>query len=174
MVRAALAVMAAGLAACASRPVPQPQPAPDQPPAAVPAPGGAPPVRVPSAPTASAPPAASAARSVDAYKREVAQRIHEVSSEQVFPGAPPNPLRSVVVVNLSIDSRGGLIDARVLRDNGDAELTRVALESARRAAPYAAPAYTVARRGRVEFFETWLFSNDGRFRLRTLAEAQQP
>jgi protein TonB len=149
---------------CASRPDPQPQPVPEQAPVAVPAPVAPPRVRAP---------VASAARSVDAYKREVAQRIHEVSYDLVFAGAPPNPLRSIVVVNVAIDGRGGLIDARVMRDNGDTELTRVALESVRRAAPYAVPVSALARRGRIEFFETWLFREDGRFQLRTLAEAQQ-
>lgn len=164
--RVALPLFAAYLAGCTSRPDPQPQPVPEQAPVAVPGPG-----------PAAAPPArasvASAARSVDAYKREVAQRIHETSSDLVFAGAPPNPLRSIVVVNVAIDGRGGLIDARVMRDNGDAELTRVALESVRRAAPYAVPVSAVARRGRIEFFETWLFREDGRFQLRTLAEVQQ-
>ena len=165
--RFGLPMLAACLAGCASRPDPQPQPQAVPEPAAVtaPAPAAPPPARAPSA--------SSAARSVDAYKREVAQRIHDASAERVFPGAPPNPLRSIVVVNVAIDGRGGLIDARVMRDNGDSELTRAALESVRRAAPYAAPASALARRGRVEFFETWLFSDDGRFQLRTLAEVQQ-
>ena len=168
----AMPLFVAYVAGCASRPgpgpelqpQPQPQPVPEQVPVAVPRPAAPPPARAS---------VASAARSVDAYKREVAQRIHETSSELVFAGAPPNPLRSIVVVNVAIDGRGGLIDARVMRDNGDGELTRVALESVRRAAPYAVPVSAVARRGRIEFFETWLFRQDGRFQLRTLAEAQQ-
>jgi len=164
--RAGLPILAVMLSSCASRPnePAAPAPAPEPPAVSAPAPASAPAARAASA---------SVARTLDGYKREVAQRIHEVSSERVFAGAPPNPLRSIVVVNIAIDGRGGLIDARVMRDNGDTELTRAALESARRAAPYAAPASALARRGRVEFFETWLFSDDGRFQLRTLAEAQQ-
>jgi hypothetical protein len=46
-----------------------------------------------------------------------------------------------------------------------------ALESVRRAAPYQAPAFTVRRSdGSVNFLETFLFRDDGRFRILSLQQ----
>lgn len=161
---AALLVMAG----CAQRRAPPPaEPAPPTPP---PAPSTAP---APSAPSAPVAPAASAATSLDGYKLEVANRIHEASAGSVFAGAPPHLLRSVIVVSMTIDRSGNLANLRILRDNGDAETIRSTLDSARRGAPFPRPAAAVLRGGRVEFTESWLFRDDGRFQLRSLAEAWQ-
>jgi protein TonB len=152
---------------CAQRQPPTPVSTPP-----APAPAPAPPA--PAAPSAPAAPAApSAATTIDGYKREVAGRIHSGSAELVYEGAPPPTLRSIVVVSLVIDSAGSLASVRVVRDNGDDVLSRAALESARRAAPYARPPSRLARGGRLEYLETWLFRDDGRFRLRSLSEAQR-
>jgi hypothetical protein len=85
MMRAALAFMVAGLAACAPRPVPRHTPRRIKRRRRRPCRASRHP-RACRLLAASTPPAVSTARSVDAYKREVAQRIHEVSSERVFPG----------------------------------------------------------------------------------------
>lgn len=163
---AMLALM--GLAGCANPPVP---------PAQAPPPASGPPVGRAAEPVESAAPArtprSSASRAAD-YKIEVAERIHAASESSVYEGAPPPVLRSIVVMSLAIDRSGNLVESRVVRDNGDADMVRAALESARRAAPYPVPSSGVAPRGRVSFFETWLFRDDGRFRLRSLAQAQQP
>lgn len=82
-------------------------------------------------------------------------------------------LRSIVVMSITVDGSGNLAAARVVRDNGDDELTRAALDSARRAAPYPRPPSRILSRGKVEVLESWLFRDDGKFRLRSLAEAQQ-
>lgn len=136
-------------------------------------PAPAPSVPAPSAPVAPPPAATSGAGNVDEYKREFASRVHQVSSGQIFTGAPPNLLRSVIVMSVALDSSGNVVDARVLRDNGDPETVRSALDSVRRAAPYPRPASRLVNRGRLEFTESWLFRDDGRFQLRTLAEAWQ-
>ena len=139
------------------------------------APPAAPAAPMPTAPVAPAPGAvtASAAVNIDGYKREIAELIHQGSADLVYEGAPPHLLRSIVVVTLTIDSAGRLTDARVARDNGDAEMSRAALDSARRAAPYPRPPARVLSRGQVQVLESWLFRKDGKFRLRTLAKAQQ-
>lgn len=162
------------IAGCAGRREPPPAaPVPPVAPAAPPqAPAPAP------APEASAPrslpvPKPSIATSLDGFKRDFAQRVHEASAAQVFDGAPPPLLRSIVVVSVVLDAGGRLVDARVLRDNGDAETVRLALESIRRASPFPQPEPRLARRGRMEILETWLFRDDGRFRLRSLAQVQQ-
>jgi protein TonB len=154
------------LAGCGHRQPEPPAPSPQAP---------EPPARTaPVAPaTPAAPAAPSAATTIDGYKREVAGRIHSGSAELVYEGAPPPTLRSIVVVSLVIDSAGSLASVRVVRDNGDDVLSRAALESARRAAPYARPPSRLARGGRLEYLETWLFRDDGRFRLRSLSEAQR-
>ena len=146
---------------------PEPAPAPSAPAApAVPAPATAP------AP-APAPSANSGARSVEEYKRDFAKHLHQTSAELIFAGAPPNLLRSVIVMSVALDTSGNVVSARVLRDNGDAETVRSAVDSVRRGAPYPRPASRMFNRGRHEFTETWLFRDDGRFQLRTLAEAWQ-
>ena len=72
-----------------------------------------------------------------------------------------------------LQTDGIVPDARVFRDNGDAETTRTALDSARQGAPYPKPPARLLRGGRLELSETWLFQDDGRFQLRTRAEAWQ-
>ncbi|MBL8383760.1 MAG: hypothetical protein JNM90_11820 [Burkholderiales bacterium] len=170
-------MLLAGLAAlltaagCAQRRAPGPEPAPPAPaPPSVSVPAPAP---APAATAGATAPPASAATSLNGYKLEVASRIHEASSGNVFSGTPPHLLRSVIVVSMTIDRSGNLADIRVLRDNGDAETVRSTLDSARRGAPYPRPAASVLRGGRVEFTESWLFRDDGRFQLRSLAEAWQ-
>jgi hypothetical protein len=60
----------------------------------------------------------------------------------------------------------------VRRSNGYKALESRALESVKRAAPFAAPAFTIRRAdGSVQFLETFLFRNDGRFRILSLQQA---
>ena len=157
------------LAGCAQRrsaPPPEAAPAP-APAAPAPAPASAPAAATP------VPAVTSGARSVDEYKRDFANRVYQTSVAQVFSGTPPHLLRSIIVMSVALDSSGNVSDARVLRDNGDQETVRAALDSVRRGAPYPRPASRLVNRGRFEFIETWLFRDDGRFQLRSLAEAWQ-
>ena len=168
----AAVVFAAVLTAvgCAQRrPQAQPEPAP----APAPSAPAAPAVPAPATAPAPAPSANSGARSVEEYKRDFAKHLHHTSAELIFAGAPPNLLRSVIVMSVALDTSGNVVSARVLRDNGDAETVRSAVDSVRRGAPYPRPAPRMFNRGRLEFTETWLFRDDGRFQLRTLAEAWQ-
>jgi periplasmic protein TonB len=48
----------------------------------------------------------------------------------------------------------------------------VALSAVKSAAPFPKPESHLLRKGQVEISESWLFNNDGRFQLRSLAEAQ--
>ena len=47
-----------------------------------------------------------------------------------------------------------------------------ALASLRSSAPFPKPAPHLLRNGRVEMHESWLFNNDGRFQLRSIALVQ--
>jgi periplasmic protein TonB len=117
-------------------------------------------------------PTQSVALTVDGYKREVARAIYRSSPEHLFEGAPPPLLRAVVVLSLRIDREGKLSRVSVLRSNGYRELEAIALSSVHRASPLPMPNRLVEHNGNAEFVETWLFRDDGRFQIRSLAEAQ--
>jgi len=119
-----------------------------------------------------APAARGSATNVAGYKTEVATRVYEANSEQVFTGKPPPLLRSIVVLSVVVDENGKLVSSRVFRDNGDTEARAMALASLQKASPLPAPARAVLRQGKVEYLESWLFRRDGKFQMRTLAEIQ--
>jgi protein TonB len=107
---------------------------------------------------------------LDGYKKEFARQVATASPE-AFDDPLPEMLKSVVVLDITIDRDGRLARVSVRRSNGYAELDKVALNSVRRAGPYASPAWSVRRGdGSVHFLETFLFRNDGRFRIRSLVE----
>ncbi len=108
----------------------------------------------------------------DAYKREMACLIHARNGAHLYDGAPPPVLRSVVVLSIGVSPAGRLVRLRVLRSNGIRELERRAMQSVRTAMPLPAPGKPMIRQGRAEITETWLFRDDGRFRVRSLASVQ--
>ncbi|WP_414691798.1 hypothetical protein [Noviherbaspirillum sp.] len=118
------------------------------------------------------PDATSTAPTVDGYKRDLAQRISQVNSTRVYVGRPQALLRSVVVVRYVVDAQGALVRSEIMRSNRDRETEATALASLRGAAPFPKPASHLLRNGRLDLAETWLFNNDGRFQLRTIAEPQ--
>ncbi len=107
-----------------------------------------------------------------AYKREMACLIHARNGAHLYDGAPPPALRSVVVLSIGVDPAGRLVRVRVLRSNGIRELEHRAVQSVRAATPLPAPGKPMIRQGRTEITETWLFRDDGRFRVRSLASVQ--
>ncbi len=116
--------------------------------------------------------AISAARTLDAYKVEVAQRIHAASSD-IASGRPQDLLRAVIVLNITLNAAGQPVQITIQRSPGDAEAEQRAIQSVQRAAPYPRPSGAVSRgAGAFEFSETWLFNSDGRFQLRSLAQTQ--
>ncbi len=106
------------------------------------------------------------------YQLALAQRIAQVNSTKVYIGRPQALLRSVVVVKYVVDARGSLVRSDIMRSNRDRRTEATALASLRSTAPFPKPAASLLRHGRVELMETWLFNNDGRFQLRTIAEPQ--
>ena len=163
MIKRALAIVAASLAACGAPapPAPEaPQPSPQAKPSAAP-----PPQEVAAARTE---PTLSP---LDRYKREVAREILRKSAAKTFDGVPPDLLRAVVVLQLTIDGKGAVTAIKTLRTR-DAALATVATQSVRAAAPLPPPPRELLRRGQLELAETWLFRDDGRFQVRSLAEAQ--
>lgn len=159
--RRAILLAALLLAACGA-PTP---PAPEKPAAPPPAPiAVAPaPAAVPKLPPPRTP--------LDAYKRDVAQRILSANVAQTFEGRPPEILEAVVVLQFTIERSGTLTGLKTLRSRHPAQ-EKVALASVRAAAPFPAPPVALLRSSRIEVAETWLFRDDGKFQIRSLAEPQ--
>ena len=109
---------------------------------------------------------------LEGYKKAVASRIAS-SSGEIFQDPLPDMLKSVVVLDITIDRDGNLARVAVRRSNGFQALDARALDSVRRAAPFAAPTW-LARHGEgsVNFLETFLFRDDGRFQIRSLVAAR--
>ena len=126
-----------------------------------PPPPAAPPVAVPAPP----PPAQG---DVEAYKSLVASEIW-LRNAEVYADPVPEMLKSIVVLEISIDRAGNPVGIAVVRSNGFKHLETLALESIVRAAPFPAPAPGVLEGpGCVTFLETFLFRADERFQLRSL------
>jgi protein TonB len=170
MTKRILILLALALAACTP---PGKTPEPTAPSAAAPAPAETP---TAPAPVAKAPVPSISARKptgpLDEYKQRTALRILQASGAQVYDGAPPHFLKSVVVLIVVIDSRGRIASSRVLRGNGHKQLEQVALASLQRAAPFDPPPRQLLRNNALEITETWLFRDDGKFQVRSLALPQ--
>lgn len=118
------------------------------------------------------PNATSTAWTMAGYQKALAERICEVNSTHVYVGRPQALLRSVIVLKYSIDGNGQLMRSEVIRSNHDSVTQATALASIKNTAPFPKPASHLLSNGRVEITETWLFNNDGRFQLRTIAKPQ--
>lgn len=114
----------------------------------------------------------STARSVDAYKRDIALRISQVNSTKVYPGQPQALMRSIIVVKFSVDANGRLLRSDIVRTNHDNVTEATALSALRNTAPFPKPAASLLHNGRLEITETFLFNNDGRFQVRSVAQKQ--
>ncbi|HYD79404.1 MAG TPA: hypothetical protein VEC06_06310 [Paucimonas sp.] len=125
----------------------------------------------PAAPARAATPASSAS-TLAAYKRDAALHISSANPAKVYPGRPQALLRSVIVMKYAVDARGRLVRSEILRSNRDGETESAALHSLRSAAPLPRPSSHLLRNGQLELIETWLFNDDGRFQLRTIAQPQ--
>ena len=132
------------------------------------------PQRVAQPPRPAAPPVvkapAPAPAALDDYKRQFALDLIQGTPRLAY--CPPSEpiLKSVVVLQITVDAGGGLVDASVFRSNGYPELEKSALDTVLRAAPFPAPeAGLTKERGSVYFLETFLFNHDDCFQIRSLA-----
>jgi TonB family protein len=153
----------AGCATVESPPPAAPQPAAPQAAPAAPKAAPAPVVRGP----------ASNAATIDAYKKQVAEHIHAKNARERADSLPPI-LKSVVVLNISIDRDGKPVHVAVMRSNGHKDVEQAAIRSVHRAAPLPAPsAEVLGNRETVSYVETWLFRADNHYQVRSVAENQR-
>jgi len=119
------------------------------------------------------PPAALNSNTLDDYRAAVARRIVERNPTYILRGSPQAMLRSLVVVSFTVDRNGQIVKSSVYRTNGDDDAEATALSTLRRAAPLPAPPGRLLNSaGEIDMFEDWLFNDNGKFQLRTLASPQ--
>jgi hypothetical protein len=114
------------------------------------------------------------AQSADQVKADFARAVYLNSASQVHNEQPQALLRAVVVLRIKLNEQDQW-QAEVFRENTEQpEMTRLALESvAKLPAPVGlAPKARQLLRGD-GLVEAWLFQNDGRFALKTLAKPQR-
>lgn len=109
------------------------------------------------------------------YKSEVARRIVAANRDHHTTDLPPI-LKSIVVLDISVDRTGRPVRVAVWRSNGYEDLEARALESVKTAAGTLPPPGDALLAGgaTVRFLETFLFRHDGRFQIRSLEPATMP
>ena len=113
-------------------------------------------------------PLPSAAQTLDGYKRDVAKRIAAANAE-TYSAPLPEVMKSIVVLEITVDGLGAPLKLSVYRSNGYPVLAQRALDSVAKAAPFAAPGPTLLQgAGSMTFLETFLFRDDDFFQLRSL------
>jgi TonB family protein len=132
---------------------------------------------VPS-PLASASPSSTPFRSqalnIDDYKKHVAGHIIAVSKHELAESLPPI-LKSVVVLDITVDKDGNLSRVAMWRSNGYEDLERIAINSVKRAGKLPAPSPAVLKgQESVRFLETWLFAHNSRYHVRSVIPADFP
>jgi protein TonB len=114
----------------------------------------------------------SRSSTLDEYKRDLALRITQANSSKVYAGRPQALLRSIIVVRYWVDANGKLMRSEIIRTNHDRANERTALTSLHNAYQFPKPPLHLLKQGRVDVTESWLFNDDGRFQLRTIAQPQ--
>ncbi|MBI3283582.1 MAG: hypothetical protein HYZ65_01845 [Burkholderiales bacterium] len=115
----------------------------------------------------------STAQSLSSYQRELAQHISQANAGKVYAERPQALLRAVIVLKYLLNADGKLLHTEIVRSNHNKGAETTALSSLNNAAPFVRPPAHLLRNGKLELFETWLFNDDGRFQLRTIALPQQ-
>ena len=163
----AVIVAAAG---CGSAP-PSPT-ATSAPPVSAPAPAAPSAAPVAAGPSAG-PRLASRDPALEQWKRQAAERIHSANAPQLFEGRPHHLLQGVIVVDVTVDRSGKVTRSKIVRSPGISRLNDVVMASLKTASPLPAPPPALVKTGAITYSETWLFTNDSKWRLRTLTLPQE-
>lgn len=133
-------------------------------------------LQVPEPPASAPEIAVSGATTLAEYRRNVDELLHAANVPGVFAGRPPNPLRAVIVVYVEVNSGGELVRLELFRAPVHSpELVDEVERAWRRLGPQLPRPLPALMNGdeRLAFTQTWLFDEDGRFRLRTLSLPQE-
>ena len=125
------------------------------------------------APSGSGPRIAARDPALEQWKLQAAERIHAANSKQLFEGRPHHLLQGVIVVDVTVDRNGQVTRSKIVRSPGIAKLDNTVLASLKVASPLPAPPPALVKTGHITYSETWLFTNDSRWRLRTLTMPQE-
>jgi periplasmic protein TonB len=170
LLHATLASVIVFVAGCGSTPPSSAPPAPgpvSATPAAPVAPTAAPPA------TGSGPRLASRDPALEQWKRLAAERIHAANSKELFEGRPHHLLQGVIVVDVTVDKSGNVTRSRIVRSPGIPKLNNMVQASLKTASPLPAPPAALVKTGAMTYSETWLFTNDTKWRVRTLTVPQE-
>lgn len=106
--------------------------------------------------------------SLKEYQQQVARRIVQATA-QTYAAPLPEVMKSIVVLEITVDAAGQPTAVSVLRSNGYAHLDERALASVVKAAPFMPPTPALLQgTGSVSFLETFLFRDDDFFQVRSL------
>jgi protein TonB len=122
--------------------------------------------------TSAGPRLASRDPALEQWKRQAAEHIHSANARQLFEGRPHHLLQGVIVVDVTVDRSGKVTRSKIVRSPGIARLDGVVLASLKTASPLPAPPPAIIKTGAITYSETWLFTNDSKWRLRTLTLPQ--
>jgi protein TonB len=161
-------IVAAGCGSAPPSPTAAPTPA-----VSPPAPGAAPSVPAVGPSTGAGPRLASRDPALEQWKRQAAERIHSVNTPQLFEGRPHHLLQGVIVADVTVDRSGRVTRSKIVRSPGIARLNEMVLASLKTASPLPAPPPALVKTGAITYSETWLFTNDSKWRLRTLTLPQE-
>ena len=114
------------------------------------------------------------AETLDKVRHDFAQLVYEDAGADINRERPQPLLRAVVVLRVKLDELGHWT-GEVIRDNDEQpEMTRKALASVRHLVKTMEMSAEASEKlHREGFLEVWLFQNDGRFALKTLALPQR-
>lgn len=125
----------------------------------------------PDAPMSSAA-SASPLTTIDQYKTEVARHVVRQNPDQTFFGRLPEMLPAIVVLNITVDMDGKMTDVKVQRSR-DPDASAVAVASMLRSGTLPRPDRLLAGNSdSLTFSETFLFDDQYRFQLRSIAGPQ--
>jgi protein TonB len=123
--------------------------------------------------TGSGPRLAARDPALEQWKRLAAERIHAANSRQLFEGRPHHLLQGVIVVDVTVNKSGQVTRSKIVRSPGISKLNNMVQASLKTASPLPVPPAALVKTGAMTYSETWLFTNDSKWRLRTLTVPQE-
>lgn len=117
----------------------------------------------------------SNARTLDAYKRDVARAVYAAHPDTLHRGILPPLLRGVTVVTVVLDPNANVIEVKPLRVPSQApetlNIVRKMLRAASLPAPQQLPS-SAYKAGKIEFSETFLFTDAMTYQINSASEGQ--